>query len=335
MIKNFEEIQRDLKNKEFAPVYFLYGEEPYYIDAISDYIQDFVLSESERAFNQTVIYGKESSTGNILEHAMRFPMMAQYNVIILKEAQEIKNLDEFTSYFKQPNPSTIVVFCCKRTKLDKRTVIYKTLKDSEYCLVMESPKVQDYKITGWIESIVKSKDFKITNKASALLSEYLGNDLSKITNEIEKLFKIKHESKTIDLDDIEKHIGISKEYNIFELQNALGAKNSAKTAMICKYIEANPKSNPFVLISSSIFNFFSRLYILESTSKSLIETGSKLGMQEWQLKSYYPALKNYKGKIENVLELIQEYDLKSKGINDSGTNVGTLTKELIFRILMI
>ncbi|MBT3301856.1 MAG: DNA polymerase III subunit delta [Bacteroidetes bacterium] len=334
MIKNFEQIQRDLAAKQYHSVYFLTGEESFFTDTISDYIAENVLDESEKSFNLSIFYGKESSPGNIIESALRFPMMSDYNVIILKEAQDFKKFDEFTKYFQNPNDKSIVVFCCKRMKLDKRTAVYKALKESSSCCFMEASRVYENKIAPWIDNYLAPKKLKITNKASALLIEYLGSDLSKIANELEKLIKIKNETGVIDLDDIEYHIGISKDYNIFELQNALGSKNSNKVAKICRYYQANIKSNPIYMTTGALFNFFSRSFVLENNGKSQKETANELGISDWQMKSYYPVLKNYKGTIGKVLAIIQEYDLKSKGINDRGTDQGELTKEMLFKILM-
>ena len=334
MIKNFEQIQQDLKSKQYDAVYFLVGQEPFFIDSISDYIAENVLEESEKSFNLTITYGKESNPADIIENALRFPVMSEYNVIILKEAQDFKKFDDFTPYFLNPNEKSIVVFCCKHMKLDKRTAAYKALKDSKGCCFMESGRVYENQIAPWIDKYLAGKGLKITNKASVLLIEYLGSNLSKIANELDKLALIIKEARTIDLDDIEYHIGISKDYNIFELQNALGVKNSDKVAKICRYFAANIKNNPIYMTTGALFNFFSKCYVLENNGKSLKETANALGLNDWQLRSYQPALKNYKGRFGKVLAIIQEYDLRSKGINDRGTEQAELTKELLFKILM-
>jgi DNA polymerase-3 subunit delta len=333
MIKNFEQILQGLKSKEYHPVYFLSGEESFFIDTISDYIADNVLEESEKSFSLSISYGKESLPASVIENALQYPMMASYNVIILKEAQELKKFDDFLPYFEQPNEKSILVICCKRMKLDKRTSVYKALKESKDCCFMESKKVYENKIAPWVDQYLKASQLKITPKASALLIEYLGSDLSKIANELDKLIRIKSSPGTIDMDDIEFHIGISKDYNIFELQNALGTRNSEKVAQITRYYQANSKNNPLIATIGALNSYFTKCYVMENSKKSLQETAHELGLSDWQLRNFKPTLTNYKGKFTKILSLLQAYDLKSKGIDAPTVDEAELIKELLFKLL--
>lgn len=331
MANTFESIINNLKNKKYEPVYFLCGDEPYYIDSISNYIADNILNDSEKAFNQTVVYGKEIAPNAIIENALRYPMMAQYNILIVKEAQEIKKIDELLPYIENPNKSSILVICYKYKKIDKRTKLYKTL-NSNACY-FEGTKIYENKVSSWIESYLGLKNFKIKPQASALLTEYLGNDLSKVSNELNKLILIKNENEIIDLDDIEKHIGISKEYNIFELQKALGARDSKKVAKIFNYIKNNPKGNPIQALIGGLFNYFSKLFILAYSGTDFQLSCRELGIMPFLQGEYQKAIKNYHNKLEKVILVLEEFDLKSKGIGDNGTNPTELTKEMLFKIL--
>lgn len=333
MNKDYNEILKELKESKFHPVYFLCGEEPYFIDTISNYISKNILNETERDFNQTVLYGKDSQPRQIIEAALRFPMMAQFNVIIVKEAQEIKNLSEFEPYLKNPNKTTILVFCYKHKKLDKRTKFYKILKDN--AVVFEGKKIYENKVADWVKSFLQSKGYSIDEKAAYILSEYLGNDLNKISNEFNKLFIVKGENKHISIEDIEKNIGISKDYNLFELQRALASKNAQKCTRIFNFIEGNPKNSPLQLTIGMLFNFFSKATVLQYDGKDPKITARELGIQSWQIEDYYAAMRSYSGKLPSVVSIIREFDLKLKGVNSTINNPVELSKELIFRILAL
>lgn len=328
----------DLKKKAYKPVYYLVGDEPYFIDLISDYIQDNVLSEDEKAFNLTVLYGKDVDISAIVGAAKRFPMMADYQVVIIKEAQDLKlsgedNSNRLIHYLEHPQPSTLLVFCHKHGKLDKRTALYKAI--SKNAVVLESSKLYDDKIPEWINAYVRDSGYSLSPKASLLLAESLGNDLSKIVNETGKLFINLPKGSTINEDYIEQNIGISKDYNVFELQNALGTRNVMKANTIINHLSANPKDNPLIVTISLIFSFFNKLIIYHSLSdKSQGNAAKVLGVNPFFVKDYVNAANNYKpDKLIRIIGYLREYDLKSKGVDNLSATDGELLKELIFKIL--
>ena len=258
MAVTYEEIISDLKKRIFKPVYFLAGEEPYYIDLISNFIEEKVLSEEEKAFNQMILYGDDTNIHAVIDTARRFPMMSSHQVIIIKEAQSLKKIEELEIYLEKPLLSTILVFCYKYKTLDKRTKLYKSLDSSGS--YFESSRIRDYLIPGWIERYLMSKGIKTDPSASAMLTEYLGTDLHKIVNELDKLIiTLSKDKPVITTTLIEKNIGISKDYNNFELQKAIGEKNILKANMIVHYFANNPKDNPITLSIASLFGYFSKL----------------------------------------------------------------------------
>jgi DNA polymerase-3 subunit delta len=330
----YEEIISDLKNRIFKPVYFLAGEEPYYIDLITDYIQEKVLPEDEKAFNQIVLYADDTNIAAIIDTARRFPMMASHQVLIIKEAQTLKKLDDLAIYLEKPLLSTILVFSYKYRTLDKRTKLYKTL--DSHGAYFESPRIRDYLIPAWIERYLMIKGIKTDPSASALLTEYLGTDLHKIVNELDKLIiTLPAEKPFITTALIEKNIGISKDYNNFELQKAIGEKNIFKANMIVHYFADNPKDNPITLSISSLFSFFSKLLTFHYlTDKSRNNAAAVLKVNPFFVKEYEnSALKYDVSKTVQIISLLRTYDMKSKGYGDPGTEPGELMKELIFRIL--
>ena len=330
----YEEIISDLKNRIFKPVYFLAGEEPYYIDLITDYIQEKVLPEDEKAFNQIVLYADDTNIAAIIDTARRFPMMASHQVLIIKEAQTLKKLDDLAIYLEKPLLSTILVFSYKYRTLDKRTKLYKTL--DSHGAYFESPRIRDYLIPAWIERYLMIKGIKTDPSASALLTEYLGTDLHKIVNELDKLIiTLPAEKPFITTALIEKNIGISKDYNNFELQKAIGEKNIFKANMIVHYFADNPKDNPITLSISSLFSFFSKLLTFHYlTDKSKNNVAAVLKVNPFFVKEYEnSALKYDVSKTVQIISLLRTYDMKSKGYGDPGTEPGELMKELIFRIL--
>jgi len=330
----YEEIISDLKNRIFKPVYFLAGEEPYYIDLITDYIQDKVLPEAEKAFNQIVLYGEDTNIAAIIDTARRFPMMASHQVLIIKEAQSLKNLDDLIIYLEKPLLSTILVFSYKYKTIDKRTKLYKTLES--HGVYFESARVRDYLIPAWIERYLMLKGIKTDPSASAMLTEYLGTDLHKIVNELEKLIITLPPGKPfITTTLIEKNIGISKDYNNFELQKAIGEKNILKANMIIYYFADNPKDNPITLSIASIFGFFSKLLTFHYlTDKSKNNVAAVLKVNPFFVKDYENAASKYNvSKTMQIISLLRTYDMKSKGYGDPGTEPGELLKELVFRIL--
>jgi DNA polymerase-3 subunit delta len=338
----FEQIIKDLKNKVYYPVYFLQGDEPYYIDKISDYIEKHVLNESEKEFNQSVLYGKDLDVLTLLSHAKRYPMMSNYQVVMVKEAQDLKNLvmkeskdhkDPMMEYIQHPLASTILVFCYKYKSLDKRTRLAKAIEKNS--LLFESKKLYDNKIPDWINEYVLSKGFRINPKASMLLSEYLGVELTKITNEIDKLLLNLKAGDEISVQHIEDNIGISKDFNIFELQAALGKKNILKANMIVNYFAANPKNNPMVLTVPQLFSYFLKVMTYHTLNdRSQNNIASALGVHPYFVKDYESAAKVYPyQQTVQIISHLREYDLKSKGVNNGSADEGSLMKELVYKIL--
>jgi DNA polymerase-3 subunit delta len=331
-----EEIISDLKNRIFKPVYFLAGEEPYYIDLITDYIQEKVLPEDEKAFNQIVLYADDTNIAAIIDTARRFPMMASHQVLIIREAQTLKKLDDLAIYLEKPLLSTILVFSYKYKTLDKRTKLYKIL--DTHGVYFESPRIRDYLIPAWIERYLMIKGIKTDPSASALLTEYLGTDLHKIVNELEKLIITLPAGKPIITTAlIEKNIGISKDYNNFELQKAIGEKNILRANMIVHYFADNPKDNPITLSIASLFSFFSKLLTFHYlTDKSRNNAAAVLKVNPFFIKEYENSALRYDvSKTVQIISLLRTYDMKSKGYGDPGTEPGELLKELVFRILHI
>jgi DNA polymerase-3 subunit delta len=334
MTVTYEEIISDLKNRIFKPVYFLAGEEPYYIDLITEYIQEKILSESEKAFNQIILYGDDTNIAAIIDTARRFPMVASHQVLIIKEAQSLKNLEDLVIYLEKPLLSTILVFSYKYKTIDKRTKLYKTLES--HGVYFESARVRDYLIPGWIERYLMVKGIKTDPSASALLTEYLGTDLHKIVNELDKLLITLPAGKPhITAALIEKNIGISKDYNNFELQKAVGEKNVLKANMIVHHFANNQKDNPITLSVASLFGFFSKLLTFHYlTDKSKNNVAAVLKINPFFVKDYEISAAKYNvSKTVQIISLLRTYDLKSKGFGDPGTEPGDLLKELVFRIL--
>ncbi|MCZ4244818.1 DNA polymerase III subunit delta [Pedobacter punctiformis] len=335
------EIIKDLKARKFKPVYLLHGEESYYIDEVTDYIEDKLLNDAEKGFNQTVLYGKDTDMATVLGAAKRYPMMSEFQVVIVKEAQDLKWAKEegnskeaefVLNYFEKPLPSTILVLAFKYANFDKRKKIYKAISKSG--LIFQSDPVRDYKLVPWIEDFVKDKGYKIDPQASALMAEYLGTDLSKIANEIEKLMLNISKEVTINTDLVQKNIGISKEYNVFELQKALAIRDVLKCNRIITYFANNPKANPTVMVLANLAGYFTKI-LRYHYLQNKAEAASALGIPPFFVKDYEVAARNYNtGKVFQIIGLLREYDLKSKGLDSSGNvNDGELLKELIFKMI--
>jgi DNA polymerase-3 subunit delta len=329
----FEEIAGDIKRKIYRPVYLLHGEEPYFIDAITDLIEASVLTESEKEFNQTVIYGRDTNPGNIIDMARRFPMMANYQVVIVREAQDIDKIEELQPYVEKPQPSTILVIAYKYKKIDQRKGFAKSAAKAG--VVFESPKFYDNKIPGWINSQVSAKGYSIRPEACQLLAEYLGSDLGRIINELEKLVISLPAGGMIDSALIEKNIGISKDYNIFELQNALGTRDVAKANRIINYFAANTRQNPMIVVLTVLFGFFMKLMIYHQLDdKSQKNAAAALSVHPFFVKDYVQASENYPfRRIRVIIGLLREYDLRLKGVNNGSTEESELLRELIYKIL--
>lgn len=329
----FELIISDLKKKIFKPVYFLSGEESYFIDSISDYIEEHALQEADKAFNQSVVYGRDLDVSTLLGIVKRFPMMSEYQVVIVKEAQQIKKIEELESYVSSPLKSTILVLCYKYGALDKRKSFAKTI--AKNAVLFESKKLYDNQVQDWVNKYLKEKNYTISVKANILLTEFLGTELSKITNELDKLIISIPSGTEINEKHIENNIGISKDYNSFELQNALGKKDILKANRIINYFGANPKNNPIVLTISTLYSFFSKVLIyhqLKSQSKENV--ASALKVNPFFVKDYELAARNYSlGKSIEIIGYLKEYDLRSKGMDNSSASHSDLLKELVFKIM--
>ncbi|MCE3258500.1 MAG: polymerase delta subunit [Bacteroidetes bacterium] len=353
-MKAAEQILLDLKRKIYKPVYFLSGEETYYIDQISDYIENNVLDEADREFNQNVVYGKDADLVSILGLAKQFPMMSEYQVVIVKEAQNLKELNksagsdedapsaksssssasqQFLAYIANPQPTTILVFCYKYKTIDKRSAIAKSLQKN--AVYFEAAKLYDNQVPDWITNHVKEIKHTIGPKAAFLMGEFLGNDLSKIANEIQKLVINLKPGEEITTDLIQNNIGISKEYNVFELQDALSKKDILKANRIIMYFASNEKEHPLVMTVSSLFGYFSKILRYHFLpDKSKFAAAQALGVNPYFVEGYARAANMYPTtKLKQIFAHLKECDLKSKGVDNSGIDNGELLKELVFKIL--
>jgi len=330
----FEEIIKQLNEKIYQPIYFLMGEEPYFIDRITEYIADHALTEEEKTFNQMTLYGKDTDITNVINTARRFPMMASRQVVIVREAQNLDKIEDLIHYVENPLESTLLVINYKYKKLDKRKKLFKALEKKS--ILFESKRLYDDKIPPWINTYLRSRGKKIEPKAAVILTEYLGNDLGKIANELEKLvIVLKAEQDIITSADIERNIGISKDYNNFELNNALAQRNVLKANRIVQYFAANQKNHPLALTIPTIYSFFSKVlryhFLADKSSRNV---ASVLGIQPFFIREYESAARNYSiAKTVHVISLLREYDLKSKGFGNVSAVPGELLKELIYKII--
>ncbi|MDR0713463.1 MAG: DNA polymerase III subunit delta [Bacteroidales bacterium] len=341
-VMTYEQIMSELKSGQYRPIYFLMGEEPYFIDAITDYIAENALQEHEKAFNQTVMYGKDVTIYQLIDAAKRFPMSAARTVIIVREAQDVTDpddkrtkgkMDKLLFYAEKPLNSTILVIAFKYKTLDKRTKLYKQLEKT--AVLFESKKIYEDKIPAWVNLYLSEHGYTIEPKAALLLTDYLGNELGKVVNELNKLMIVLsgENLKKITLDHIEKNVGISKEYNVFELQKALGEKNIPKANRIVLHFSQNPKENPMVMIVATLFGFFEKL-LKYSYLSDKSQAASILKVHPYFLRDYEIAARKYPaGKLVKIISLLREYDLKSKGIGNSSTPDGDLMREMIYKIM--
>lgn len=351
-MKEVDQILLDLKRKIYKPIYFLSGEEAHYIDVISDYIENNVLEEGDKEFNQSVVYGKDVDLTGVLNLAKQFPMMSEYNVVIVKEAQNIKELNKsadddgtsqkntsgggtqnFLNYILNPQPSTILVFCFKYKKLDKRSAIAKAIQKN--AIYLETKKLFDNQIPDWINAYLKEKKHSIGPKAANLVAESLGNDLSKISNELDKLLINWPSGKEISLELIQENIGISKDFNVFELQDALAKRDVLKANRIIQHFAANEKENPAPKVLASLYSYFSKILQYHFLSdRSKFSVAAALGVNPFFVEGYSKAALNYNSsKLKQIFGYLKEYDLKSKGVDNYSISYGELLKELVFKIL--
>ena len=326
-------IVNDIKAGNIKPIYFLMGEEPYYIDKLSEYIEKNILSEEEKGFNQTVLYGRDVTIEDIVSSAKRYPMMADRQVVIVKEAQELsRTIDKLESYAENPMPSTVLVLCYKYKTLDKRKKSTKALAKNG--VVYESKKLYENQIGDWIKRVLAGKKYSIEPKASAMLVEFLGTDLSKINNELEKLQIILPAGSTISAQDIEENIGFSKDYNVFELRKAIGERNQLKAYKIAENFAQNPKDNPIVLTTGLVFSFFIQLLKYHGLKdKNPKNVASVLGVNPFFLKDYDVALKNYPmRKVSQIVTSLRDTDVKSKGVGANSLSQADLLREMLYKI---
>lgn len=331
---DFENILQNLKKNIVHPIYLFQGEEPYFIDVLSDYIEKNLLSEAEKGFNQTVFYGKDSNAVTIAESCLRFPMMASRQVIIVKEAQSLAKIEVMASYAEKPLASTVLVLNYKYKNLDSRTRLAKAIKKNG--VVFTSEKIKDYKLPEWIDGYLKNQNYTITPQAAQILTAYLGNDLGKVANELNKLVIAVKNSNKITPEDIEKNIGFSKEFNLFELQNALGEKDALKANQIIQYFGANPTQNPIQRTIVSLFGFYSKLFTIHFLpDKSERNVAAQLGMHPYFAKNMIAASRKYSPtKLYEIIGILREYDVKSKGFEVSTmVDSADLQKEMIYKIL--
>ncbi len=325
----------DIKAKNFAPVYLITGEENYYIDLVSDFIEKNIIDESMRDFDQTVVYGRDVTMGNVLDMAMRYPMMSPVQVVMVKEAQDISKKEEWdllAKYLENPQKQTILVFCYRHKKLDKRSSAYKAIKEKG--VVYEKNKIYDSEVPGWIASVVQQRGYSITQRGAMMLSESLGNNLDKIANELSKIYISIPVGSTIDEDTIETNVGISKDYNVFELQNAIGRRDIERCARIVNYFVANPKEAPMPVLLASLYSFFIKIMLFHQ-EPDRNRAAAVLKVNPYFINSYETAARNYSlGKLASCIGYLHEADLRSKGYKSS-SNVtdGDIIKELVFKII--
>ena len=331
----YEEIARDLKNRNYKPIYYLMGEESYYIDKISEYISQTVLTDEEKEFNLTVMYGADTDIASIINAAKRYPMMSEYQVVIVKEAQNVKDMESLVYYVQKPLPSTILVICHKHGTLDKRKKLAATIE--KVGVLFESKKIKDTQLSGFITSFLKRKSVDIEPKAAEMMAEFVGTDLSRMAGELEKLvLTLPAGQMRITPEQIERNIGISKDYNNFELKNAIIARDVLKANKIIKYFDENPKTNPIQATLSVLFNFFSNLMLVYyAPDKSEQGVASMLGLKNtWQAKEYLAAARVFSGvKVMQIIGEIRYCDAQSKGVDNVSLKDGDLLRELIFKIL--
>jgi len=330
-LEQVKQIIGDIKQGTIAPIYFLMGEEPYYIDGISDYIEDHLLSEEEKGFNQMVLYGRDVTIEDIVSNAKRYPMMAERQVVIVKEAQELsRTIENLVSYVENPQPTTVLVICYKYKKLDARKKLAKAIKKSG--ILFESNKLYENQVPDWIRRVLAGKGYTITPKASQMLTEFLGNDLSKVNNELEKLQLIIKPGEQITPQIVEENIGISKDFNNFELQSAIATKDIKKAFGIVQYFGQNPKNHPIVMTVALLYSFFSKLLKYHSISDKSMAPKA-LGVNPYFIKEYQEAARNYPmKKVSAIVSAIREIDMKSKGVGAANLSQGDLLKELLVKI---
>ncbi|MFM2136625.1 MAG: polymerase subunit delta [Bacteroidota bacterium] len=340
---SFQQLLGDLKKKIYAPVYFLHGEEPYFIDEVVQYMEEHILTESEKEFNQSILYGKDIDMLTLLSYAKRYPMLSNYQLVIVKEAQELRSLvekegstkrDPLVEYIQKPTPTTILVLAYKHKTLDKRTKLYKEL--AKHAVLLESKRLYDRDVSGWVTQYVLSKSYRIHPKAAMMMAEYLGADLSKAANEADKLMLSLQPGDEILPSMVEEKIGVSKDFNIFELYTALATRNVYKANLITRYFAKNPKNNPIQLTLPSIYSFFNKILTLHAVGAGADRNklAASIGVSPYFVQEYIQAAKTFPiGVCMRNIGYLRDYDLRSKGIGSDTMNDGDLLKELVYKLL--
>ncbi|GAA4329458.1 DNA polymerase III subunit delta [Flaviaesturariibacter amylovorans] len=329
-----QKIIGELKKGLYKPVYWLEGEEEYFIDQVMDYAEHHILSESEAGFNKTVFYGRDADWASVINACRRYPMFAERQVVLLREAQSMRDIEKLEAYIEKPLPSTLLFVAYKGKKVDGRTKLAKILKEKS--VLYTTKKLYEKDLPEWTQEVVKAAGFTIEPKALHLLIDHIGNDLSRIYNEVQKMTLNLAGRKTITPDDIEQFVGISKEYNVFELQDALARRDYYKAMRIVNYFDHNPKAAPLPLVFPSLYGFFSKLQVVHSAPPGQEKAlAASIGINEWKLKDYVQAAKQYAPHtVEKNLLLLHQYNLKSVGVDDAGSGDGELLKELVVKMIM-
>jgi DNA polymerase-3 subunit delta len=330
---NDEKIINDLQRKNFKPVYWLEGEEEFFIDNIVNYAEKNILPEAEAGFNLTIFYGRDTLWADLINACRRYPMFADKQVVIVKEAQAMKDIEKIESYIEKPLSSTLLFIAYKSKKVDGRTKLAKLLK--EKAVLFTSKKMYDNALPEWTSQLIQSKGFSITRKALFLLIDHIGNDLSRLNNEVDKLILNLSGRQNISEDDIEKYVGISKEFNVFELQQSIASRDLYKAIRIIQYFAANPKAGPIQLIFPALYNFFSKVLMVYSIqAPDERSVASAIGVNNFFVKDYIQTASRFNAtEIEKMLLLLYEYNLKGVGINDSGTEDADLLKEMVVKMI--
>jgi DNA polymerase-3 subunit delta len=323
----------DWKKGTYKPIYWLEGEEEYFIDKVMKYAESHILNESETGFNLSVFYGKDADWAAVVNACRRYPMFAEKQVVLLKEAQQMRDIEKLEAYIENPLASTVFVVSYKEKRVDGRTRLAKLLKEKG--VVLTTKKLYDNQLPEWTEELVQSKELNISQKALILLVDHIGNDLSRIENEIDKIAINLGKRKGITETDVEQYVGVSKDFNVFELQAALATKNLSKAIQIIQYFEANPKAAPIQLVLPSLYTFFSKVFMIYGLNTRDEKTiATSLGINSFFIKDYLRTTMVYSyADVEKLLLLLSDYNLKSIGINNSGTTDGSLLKEMVVKII--
>ena len=328
-----EKIITDWKKRSFKPIYWLEGEEEYFIDKAVEFAEHHILSESEASFNLSVFYGKDANWPDIINACRRYPMFAERQVVVLKEAQQMREVEKLESYIENPLHSTVLVVSYKEKKLDARKKFTKLIKEKG--VLLTTKKMYDNQLPEWTTELLHAKGLTITQKGLALLIDHIGNDLTRIENEVDKISVNLGKRSNITEDDIEQYIGVSKDYNVFELQSALAAKDLARSIRIIQYFEANPKAAPIQLVLPSLYSFFSKVFMIFGAGTSDEKTiAANIGINPYFMKEYMLAARMYTYPgVEKALLLLHHYNLKAVGVGDTGTEDASLLKEMVVKMM--